>query len=96
MSYDNTLKVYEKNEYVILRVNGGKDVGFIVYNTRKDWEGGHTHLTSFDMARTIISNVIKKRKPKTNNIYLIRSHIRVSNDKVYRSYLEELILARKK
>ena len=63
--YDASQKVYEKENYIILKVNSGKKVGYIAYNTKKEWENGHTHLDSFDMAKTIISNVIKHKKPKT-------------------------------
>lgn len=89
--YDNTHKVYEKNEYVILKVYSGSKVGFILYNTNKEWKGGHTHLDSFDMAKTIISNVSHKKKPKTTNVYLMKSHMRVSDDEQYIKYIEELI-----
>lgn len=93
--YDNSHKVYEKNEYIILKVYGDDKIGYIVYNTNKEWEGGHTHLKSFDMAKTIISNVIQHKKPKTNNIYLMRSHIRVSDDLKYIEYIDCLITTRR-
>lgn len=93
--YDNSQKVYEKEHYIILKVNSGKKVGFIAYNTKKDWIDGHTHLDSFDMAKTIISNVIKRKKPKTKNLYLIRSHARLSDDPAYVRYIEELIETKK-
>lgn len=89
--YDNSHRVYEKNEFIILEVHSCGSVGFIAYNTNKEWEGGHTHLSSFDMAKTIISNVIQHKKPKTNNIYLMRSHIRISDDEQYIKYIDELI-----
>ena len=93
--YDASQKVYEKDEFIILKVNSGKKVGYIAYNTKKEWENGHTHLDSFDMAKTIISNVIKHKKPKTKNLYLIRSHARLSDDPAYVGYIEELIITKK-
>lgn len=90
-TYDNSKKIYEREGYIILKVYGGNKVGFIIYNTKKEWEEGHTHLNSFDMAKTIISNVIKNKKPKTNNLYLLRSHIRISDNSKYTRYIEELI-----
>ena len=47
-------KIYERKEYIILRVKRG----YIVYNTRKNFENGHTHLQSFEMSKTIIDNSI--------------------------------------
>ena len=84
-------KIYERKEYIILKVKRG----YIVYNTKKEFEYGHTHLQSFEMSKTIIDNSIKKKRPKTNNIYLIESHIRVTNDSKYKQVLEELIEAKK-
>ena len=84
-------KIYERKEYIILKVKRG----YIVYNTKKSFEDGHTHLQSFEMSKTIIDNSIKKKRPKTNNIYLIESHIRVTNDSKYKQVLEELIEAKK-
>ena len=40
---NNSQKVYEKDHYIILKVKSGKKVGYIAYNTRKEWENGHTH-----------------------------------------------------
>ena len=93
--YDAAQKVYEKEHYIILKVKSGKKVGYIAYNTKKEWEGGHTHLDSFDMAKTIISNVINRKKPKTKNLYLIRSHARLSDDLAYVRYIEDLIAVKK-
>lgn len=92
---ENAPKVYERDEYVILKVHSGKRVGYIAYNTKKEWEDGHTHLESFDMAKTIIANVINHKKPKTNNMYLLKSHIRLSNDDSYISFIEELMEVKK-
>ena len=84
-------KIYERNEFIILRVKKG----FIVYNTKKEFENGHTHLQSFEMSKTVINNNIRKKRPKTHNIYLIESHIRVSNDEKYKQILEEMLEAKK-
>ena len=50
-------KVYERKEYIVLKVNNG----YIVYNTHKEFAEGHTHLKSFSMAKTLIDNCIKKK-----------------------------------
>ena len=93
--YDNSQKVYEKEHYIILKVKSGKKVGYIAYNTRKEWEDGHTHLESFNMAKTIIDNVIKHKKPKTKNLYLLQSHIRLTDDPSYVKFINEIIDAKK-
>lgn len=65
--------------------------GYIIYNTLKPFEKSHTHLRSFSMSKTIIDNCIMKKTPKTNNLYLLESHIRISNDSKYIKLIEELI-----
>ena len=93
--HDNSKKVYEKEHYIILKVKSGKKIGYIAYNTRKEWEEGHTHLESFNMAKTIIDNVIKHKKPKTKNLYLLQSHIRLTDDPSYVKFINELVDAKK-
>lgn len=84
-------KIYERKGYIILKVKKG----YIVYNTRKEFEKGHTHLQSFEMSKTLIDNNIKKKRPKTNNLYVIESHIRVTNDTKYKKILEEMLEAKR-
>ena len=84
-------KVNEKNGYKILRVKNG----YIVYNTNKVFSEGHTHLRSFSMAKTLIDNCIKHKRPKTNNPYVITSHIRVADDDRYIMKLEQLLEIKK-
>ena len=93
--YDNSQKVYEKEHYIILKVKSGKKIGYIAYNTRKEWEEGHTHLESFNMAKNIIDNVIIHKKPKTKNLYLLQSHIRLTDDPSYVRFINELVDAKK-
>ena len=93
--HDNSQKVYEKEHYIILKVKSGKKIGYIAYNTKKEWEEGHTHLESFNMAKTIIDNVIKHKKPKTKNLYLLQSHIRLTDNPSYVKFINEIIDAKK-
>lgn len=93
--YDTSQKVYEKEHFIILKVKSGKKIGYIAYNTKKEWEEGHTHLESFNMAKTIIDNVIKHKKPKTKNVYLLYSHIRLSDDISYINFIHSIIYAKK-
>ena len=93
--HDNSQKVYEKEHYIILKVKSGKKIGYIAYNTRKEWEEGHTHLESFNMAKIIFDNVIKHKKPKTKNLYLLQSHIRLTDDPSYVKFINQLVDAKK-
>lgn len=93
---NNSQKVYEKDHYIILKVKSGKKVGYIAYNTRKEWEKGHTHLESFNMAKTIIDNVIKHKKPKTKNLYLLQSHMRLSDSEEYDKFVTDIVESKNK
>ena len=84
-------KVYEKAGYIILKVKKG----YIVYNTKKVFSEGHTHIRSFSMAKTLIDNCIKHKKPKSSNLYIITSHIRVADDDKYIKLLKELLESKK-
>lgn len=80
-------KVFERKEYIIL----GMKKGYIVYNQNKSFKEGHTHIRSYNVAKTIIDNCINRKRPKTNNIYLLESHIRIATDEKYINMLKELI-----
>lgn len=88
-------RVYESDKFVVLKVKSKGKIGYIVHNTKKPFEIGHTHLNSFGMAKVMINNVINKKNPKTNNIYLLESHIRLSDDEKYIAYIKHLIEAKK-
>lgn len=83
--------IFERKEYIILQVKKG----YVVYNRNKPFENGHSHLRSFRTAKTIIDNCIKKKMPKTSNIYLLSSHVRISNDDKFIRMIEELVEAKR-
>ena len=47
------------------------------------------------MAKVVIDNCIKKKKPRTDSLYVLNSHVRVSNDDKYKLFIEEIIKAKK-
>lgn len=89
-------RVYENMGYIILKVKSKGRTGYIIHNTNKPFEKGHSHLKSFEMAKVIINNVIYEKKPKTSNIYLLQSHTRLSNSDKYISYINGLIEIKKR
>lgn len=93
--YFTDKRVYEKNEYIILEVKSKGRTGYIVQNTKKPFSEGHSHLKSFNMAKVLISNVMGEKKPKTSNIYLLESHIRISDNEKYIANIKHLIEVKK-
>ena len=78
---------------LILKVYPTVSTRSIVNN--KVFSVGHTHLKSFAMAKTLIDNCIKHKRPKTNNPYVITSHIRVADDDRYIMKLKQLLDVKK-
>ena len=80
-------KVYEKKEFIIFQVKNG----YIAYNTKKSFKDGHTHLRCFESAKTAIDLVIRRKVPRSTDLYYLTSLIRLSGDHVYISKIKELI-----
>jgi len=57
------------------------DDSYIVYNP-KNFEK-HTHIQKCEIAYVVKQNVERNLLPKTNSIWLLESHIRVSSDENY-------------
>lgn len=54
--------------------------GFIVYNKNKSWENGHTHVNTVKMCRTIIDIVIHEEIPKTKDLWVYESVLRITSN----------------
>ena len=78
--------IYRKKEYIIIR----KYTGYIIINTKKDFNKGHTHIKNYNMAKTLINLVKNNKLPKSNNSYILDSLIRLSDNKEYIKELEKL------
>lgn len=71
--------VYQRGSFAIQEV---KD-GYIIWNTEKDFQDGHTHISDLDTAKRIISLSVHKEVPKKLSRYLRISLIRLSIDSDY-------------
>ncbi|HBF0312723.1 hypothetical protein KWW45_11325 [Clostridioides difficile] len=83
-------KIYERKEYIIIKVRNG----YIVYNTNKIFEEGHTHLKCYNAAKTAIDLAIKKKIPRSHSLYFLTSLIRISNDINYIKNINTIINTR--
>lgn len=84
-------KVFERKGFIIFQVKEG----YIAYNTKKNFEEGHTHLKNFNAAKNAIDLVISKKIPKSTNVYYLTSLVRLTNDKNYEKKIKDLIETRK-
>ena len=72
-------KIYERKEFMIFRVKEG----YIVYNAKKSFQEGHTHLRHFEAAKTAFDLVIRKKIPRSTQRYYLTSLMRLSDDDIY-------------
>ena len=61
--------------------------GYIVHNSHKDFECGHTHIDNFNTAKYLVHLSIHKIVPKRISDYLLVSLIRLSDDFEYTNSL---------
>ena len=83
-------KIYVSKEFMIFQV---REV-YIVYNAKKSFQEGHTHLKHFEAAKTAIDLVIRKKIPKSTHGYYLTSLIRLSEDDGYINKIKELMESR--
>lgn len=81
-------KIYERKEYAIYKVKRG----YIVHNTKKHFEEGHTHIHNYNKAKSIIDLAVRKKLPNTPRKWEIESLIRIVKDKEYKKQLINLLL----
>ena len=86
------MRNYFRNGFIIFPC--GK--GHVVYNLRKDFDGGHSHLRSFKSCKDAITFVTNKVIPKTCSNYYLTTLKRLSNDKGYIARIDDLIRVRKR
>lgn len=81
--------IYSNKGYNIYRLKPG---AFIVHNTRKPFESGHTHINNYNTAKYVIDMSCNKLIPKKHlSRYLIQSIIRISDDKDYIDKIQKLL-----
>lgn len=80
-------KVFTRKEFSIYRVRDG----YIVHNTNKPFEKGHTHIHSFNKAKSLVDLCIRKKTPNTLRRWEIESLIRISNNQTYKNKLLMLL-----
>lgn len=80
-------KIYQRKEYSIYRVQ----YGFIIHNTKKRFQEGHTHVYNFHKAKSLIDLAINKKVPQKSNKWEMESLIRISKDVEYIEKLKRIL-----
>lgn len=82
-------QIYQNRQFKIyVRKVNGKDE-YIVHNTKKSFENGHTHITDFSTAKYLTHLINHKIVPKHISYYLYNSIKRLCSDKEYLHKLRE-------
>lgn len=82
-------KIYQRKEYVIYQVKHG----YIVHNTKKHFEEGHTHIHNYNKAKSIIDLAVRKKMPNTPRKWEIECLLRIVKDEKYKEELRSLLEA---
>ena len=69
--------------------------GWIVYNTTKQFEKGHTHLRSKSSALAAINFVLLEKLPRRSSNYYLISLIRISDNPEYVAKVNQLMETRR-
>lgn len=77
-------KIYRSREYIIFKVRNG----YVVQNTKKKFENGHTHVKNYNLAKKLIKWSKNNEVPETKNTYILESLNRISNDYKYKERLK--------
>ena len=80
-------KIFQRKEYSIYKVS----VGYIIHNTKKEFEKGHTHIKSFYKAKSLVDLATRKKLPNTPRIWEIECLLRIVNDNTYKNKLRNLL-----
>ena len=82
-------KIYtKKNICIYERKTAGE---YIVHNTNKEWNNGHTHIRTYKQALYLSDCILASKLPHNVNKYFLISLIRLSNNDKYTAQLESKI-----
>lgn len=80
--------ILKRHEFIIIRTN--KD--YVIYNTKKIFNQGHTHASSFNVAISLIKLVERKQIPKNKSKWFLDSILRINKDAEYAERIKDLML----
>ena len=81
------VRVYKKAYFNVYSEYNGE---YIIHNTKKDFQDGHTHIREFGTARYLVDLALHKSVPNRHLNYFIESLIRISTDSDYINELKQI------
>ena len=81
------VRVYKKAYFNVYSDYNGE---YIIHNTKKEFQNGHTHIREFGTAKYLVDLALHRSLPNRRLKYFIESLIRISNDSDYIDKLNHL------
>ena len=81
------VRVYKKAYFNVSSDYNGE---YIIHNTKKEFQNGHTHIREFGTAKYLVNLALHRSLPNRRLKYFIESLIRISNDADYIDKLKHL------
>ena len=81
--------IYKKKNYKIF--SSSHSSYYIIWNTRKPFEDGRSHINNYNLAKHIIDLAINRKIPDKKKKYIIESLIRLTDNSNYKNKLESLL-----
>lgn len=81
------VRVYKKAYFNVYSDYNGE---YIIHNTKKEFQNGHTHIREFGTAKYLVDLALHRSLPNRRLKYFIESLIRISNDADYIDKLNHL------
>lgn len=81
------VRVFKKAYFNVYSDYNGE---YIIHNTKKEFQNGHTHIREFSTAKYLINLALHRSLPNRKLEYFVESLIRISNDPVYIRRLKNL------
>ena len=84
-----SIQIYQNLNFKIYKVGHG----FIIHNTNKNFQNGHTHVQKYDTCMIMIKLIKHKALPRSHSKYFLESLIRISDDNEYIKRIMKMYLS---
>ena len=81
------VRVYKKAYFNVYSDYNGE---YIIHNTKKEFQDGHTHIREFGTAKYLVNLALHRSVPNRHLNYFIESLFRISTDSDYINKLKHL------
>lgn len=82
-----SVQVYQDSNFKIYKARDG----FILHNTKMEFNSGHTHIQKFKTCMVIIKLIVKKQIPKSHSKHFLNSILRVCSDNIYSTVIKNIL-----